>query len=205
MVLLVAEGLTAVIAFGPYHSHSPHGCSGLKVRLGSSSWMEMPCTSTTQKLGRFSIPPKHLNILAVVGTTSASHIAAGIISATTICLSAIPSRRQLANFTSHSARGVGKGSRRETPVVGACRVEDGLGSCGLAPRCYDTVQPYRRQTRYHQVLVRVPPSSTTKRSLLSTHALYRSLIWLCSPQGKPLCLSRNCIVRQCHYVYLFST
>jgi hypothetical protein len=38
----------------------------------------------------------------------------------------------------------------------------GLGSCGLAPRHYDTVQPYRRQTRYHQVLVRVPPSSTTK-------------------------------------------
>jgi len=37
--------------------------------------------------------------------------------------------------------------------MGAPRVEGLLGPSGLAPRYYDPVQRYRRQTRSHQILV----------------------------------------------------
>ena len=37
--------------------------------------------------------------------------------------------------------------------MGASRMEDGLGSRGLAPRCYNTVQPHRRQICSRKVLV----------------------------------------------------
>ena len=61
----------------------------LMVKLGSSGYMRVLSTSTTQKLGRFFITLKHLNVTATVGTTLIMHFGVGTISATTICLSAI--------------------------------------------------------------------------------------------------------------------
>ena len=66
--MLVTEGLAAAIAFG-LHQGKTHGYPGLGIKLGSSTAVEIPRTSATQKLGRFLIL---LKSMTAVRTTTIS-------------------------------------------------------------------------------------------------------------------------------------
>ena len=78
----------------------------VKGQVGVIKQMEICSTSTTQTLGRFSIPPKHFITSAVVGTIPLRHFAARIISATTICLGVIHHKKTVGEFHEpHCERG----------------------------------------------------------------------------------------------------
>ena len=69
---MVTGGLAAEIAFGLHQSLRFDGCPRLRDKLGLSCFVEIPRTSTTQKLGRFSIPLGHLYFIVGIGTTTIS-------------------------------------------------------------------------------------------------------------------------------------